>query len=111
VRQRLFTVLLLLLLAAAARAQGGAPQITHSSVNGAGGAAALTTSALPAGIYAVTAEYGGDADFNPSSGALSGSQSVGSLFEFSQGLYSAAERAGSVSVIGRVGEELRRARQ
>ena len=65
---------------------------------GAGGSAALTTSALPAGSYVVTAEYGGDADFNPSSGALSGSQSVGSLFEFSHGLSSAAERAGSLSV-------------
>jgi hypothetical protein len=65
---------------------------------GAGGSAALTTSALPAGSYVVTAEYGGDADFNPSSGALGGGQSVGSLFGFSQGLYSAAERAGSVSV-------------
>jgi hypothetical protein len=72
---------------------------------GAGGSAALTTAALPAGSYVVTAEYGGGADFNPSSGALSGSQSAGSIFNFSQGLYATAERAGSVSVtVGRAGD-------
>jgi hypothetical protein len=63
-----------------------------------GGVASLTTSALAAGSYTVTADYGGGPNFDASSGALGGAQVVGGLFEFSLPLYTVAERAGSITV-------------
>ena len=42
----------------------------------AGGIATLTTSALTAGSHTITASYGGDANFNSSSGALTGNPQV-----------------------------------
>jgi hypothetical protein len=72
----------------------GAPAALNAS-----GVASLTTSALAAGSYTVTADYGGAANFNASSGSLGGAQAVGSLFEFSLPLYSVAERGGSVTFV------------
>jgi hypothetical protein len=74
----------------------------------AAGAATLTTSALAAGSHVIMAEYGGTTDFDASGGALNGEQLIGSLFEFSGRLYSAAERAGSVSInVRRTGDTSR----
>jgi hypothetical protein len=64
----------------------------------AGGVATLATSSLAAGAHSVTAVYGGDSNFNTSSGALSGGQAVGSVFEFSQTNYTVAERGGFVQI-------------
>jgi hypothetical protein len=63
-----------------------------------GGVATCTTSALGAGGHALTAEYTGDANFLASTGSLSGVQTVGGAFEFSQAVYAGAERGGSVAV-------------
>jgi hypothetical protein len=43
-----------------------------------GGSASISTTALAIGTHTVTAEYSGDDNFNPSTGALSGGQVVGS---------------------------------
>ncbi|HWW74099.1 MAG TPA: Ig-like domain repeat protein, partial [Pyrinomonadaceae bacterium] len=64
----------------------------------ASGVATLTTGALAPGAHNITADYGGAADFLNSSAALSGGQSVGSVFEFSQTNYTVAERGGSATI-------------
>jgi probable HAF family extracellular repeat protein len=58
--------------------------------------AGVSTSALTAGTHAITASYGGDANFNSSTVTIG--QSVGSDFNFSQTLYTVAERGGSISI-------------
>jgi hypothetical protein len=71
---------------------------------GAGGSASLTTSALTSGTHIVIAIYSGDANFISSNGALANGLVVGSVFEFSQSLYTVAERGGSISIsVRRVG--------
>ncbi len=60
--------------------------------------ARLSTSALSAGAHTIGAEYGGDSNFGASSGGLAGGQAVGGILEFSQPLYTASERDGSVTI-------------
>jgi probable HAF family extracellular repeat protein len=62
------------------------------------GQATCTTSALAVGAHTITAAYGGDSNFNPSSATLSGGETVGSVFEFAQSTYTVAENAGSVTI-------------
>jgi uncharacterized delta-60 repeat protein/CSLREA domain-containing protein len=77
----------------------GAP----SALN-AGGVATFTTSGLAAGAHAVTAEYGGDSNFNPSAGTLTGGQTVGSVIEFGQSSYNAAEGGTLTVTVRRTGD-------
>src|SRR5215204_6156481 len=63
------------------------------------GQAACTTSALSPGSHIITAEYDTiSPNFTGSRGALPGGQIVGGVFDFSQPLYTAAERGGSVTI-------------
>jgi uncharacterized delta-60 repeat protein/CSLREA domain-containing protein len=78
--------------------KSGGANLGAPAALGAGGVATLTTSALSAGTHAVTAEYGGDANFAASSGALAGAQTVGGLFEFTHAHFAINERANFVAV-------------
>ena len=70
----------------------------------ASGQATCTTSSLSVGDHTVTADYSGDSNFNTSTGALSAAQVVGDL-EFSQPLYTVAERGGQITVtVRRLGD-------
>jgi hypothetical protein len=60
--------------------------------------AQVSTASLTAGTHTITADYGGDSNFNASAGTLSGGQAVGVVIEFSQATYTVAERAGSVTI-------------
>ncbi|MET0646100.1 MAG: Ig-like domain repeat protein [Pyrinomonadaceae bacterium] len=71
----------------------GSPQTVNAD-----GVASISTAGLSAGAHVVTAEYGGDANFNPSAGTLSGGQVVGGIFEFAQALFTVNERGGSVAI-------------
>lgn len=64
----------------------GSPQTLNGS-----GVATFATSALSAGIHTVTANYNGDGNFNPSSGTLSGGQTVGVIFQFSAAVFNTTE--------------------
>jgi CSLREA domain-containing protein len=77
---------------------GGTAIPTCGSVALASGQATCTTSALSPGAHTLTADYSGDSNFSPSSGTLSGGQATGSVFEFSQAVYTVAERGGTVAV-------------
>jgi len=49
------------------------------------------------GVHTFTAEYSGDANFNASTGSVSGGL-AGSIFEFSQAAYVVGERNGSITI-------------
>ncbi len=55
------------------------------------GMATLTTSSLTAGTHAITANYSGDVNFDPSSNTLAGDQVVGTLIRFSSPAYDTTE--------------------
>jgi hypothetical protein len=55
------------------------------------GLATLTTSSLTAGTHAITANYSGDVNFDPSSNTLAGDQVVGTLIRFSSPAYDTTE--------------------
>jgi uncharacterized repeat protein (TIGR01451 family) len=63
----------------------GAPQSLS------GGVATFATSSLSAGTHAITADYSGDANFNSSTGTLSGGQIVGAVVQFSAAVYNTTE--------------------
>ena len=68
------------------------------------GQATCTTTSLSVGNHSVTADYAGDANFNASAGSLSATQVVGNI-EFSQSLYTVAERGGEITItVRRLGD-------
>ena len=62
--------------------------------------ASLTTSTLTLGAHTITADYSGDANFNPSTGTLSVGQAVNykPLLKFSQSNYSVNENAKIITI-------------
>jgi uncharacterized delta-60 repeat protein len=62
------------------------------------GSASCVTSALSAGSHTLTAEYSGEANFEPSADTLVTEKLEGSVFEFSQASYGVAERGGFVTI-------------
>jgi hypothetical protein len=71
----------------------GAPVPLNSN-----GVSTFTIDGLVVGAHTVSADYGGDANFNVSTGTLAGGQVVSGVFEFSQGTFSVAEGGGSAVV-------------
>ncbi len=67
------------------------------ALNGSG-VATFATSSLSAGIHTITADYNGDGNFNPSSGTLSGGQTVGVIFQFSAAFYNTTESSGVATI-------------
>jgi hypothetical protein len=69
------------------------------ALNGSG-VAQLTTSTLTAGNHTITADYSGDGNLLPSTGTLSGGQTVGfrPLIKFSQSTYSVNENGNVISI-------------
>ncbi|MDX6386152.1 MAG: hypothetical protein QOK48_3725 [Blastocatellia bacterium] len=69
------------------------------------GVATLTTSTLTTGLHSITADYGGDGNFNVSSGTLSGGQIVGVALMFSAATYNTTESSRSVTItVQRIGD-------
>jgi len=78
----------------------GSPQTLNGS-----GVATFSTSALTPGLHTITADYSGDANFNTSSGTLSGGQQVGSIIRFSSATYNTTEGAGFTTItVQRIGD-------
>jgi len=76
----------------------GAAITSCSDVTLQSGSASCVTSAPSAGTHTLTAEYSGEANFEPSAGSLITEKLAGSLFEFSQASYGVAERGGFVTI-------------
>jgi uncharacterized delta-60 repeat protein len=76
----------------------GAAITSCGDVNLQSGSASCVTSALSAGTHTLTAEYSGEANFDPSFGTLITERLAGSVFEFSQASYGVAERGGFVTI-------------
>jgi len=76
----------------------GAAITSCSDVTLQSGSASCVTSTLAAGTHTLTAEYSGEANFEPSTGTLITEKLAGSVFEFSQATYGVAERGGFVTI-------------
>lgn len=80
----------------------GSPQTLNGS-----GVATFTTSTLSAGIHTITANYNGDGNFSPSTGTLSGGQTVGVILQFSAALFNTTESSFKATItVQRTGDPL-----
>jgi CSLREA domain-containing protein len=67
--------------------------------------AQVSTSSLTAGTHVITADYFGDANFNPASGTLAGGQIVSALIRFSSAIYNTTESSFAATItVERIGD-------